>query len=85
LEGVLTLLMEGTMDGEPDRIMGLEISPSVYGFTWLMMALFGIVVVLLLLNLLIARFAKTFDLIYENVDSNFKVQFARVVLKGAGE
>jgi hypothetical protein len=39
----------------------------------------------LLLNLLIARFAKTFDLIYENVDSNFKVQFARVVLKGAGE
>jgi hypothetical protein len=49
------------------------------------MALFGIVVVLLLLNLLIARFAKTFDLIYENVDSNFKVQFARVVLKGAGE
>ena len=77
--------MEGTMDGEPDRIMGLEIAPSVYGFTWFMMALFGIVVVLLLLNLLIARFANTFDLIYENVDSNFKVQFARVVLKGAGE
>ena len=38
------------------------------------MALFGVVVVLLLLNLLIARFAKTFDMVYENVDANFKVR-----------
>ena len=46
------------------------------------MFLFGVVVVLLLLNLLIARFAKTFDLVYENVDANFKVAFARVVVEG---
>ena len=32
------------------------------------MLLFGVVVVLLLLNLLIARFAKTFDMVYESVD-----------------
>ena len=57
----------------------------VSSFTWLMMAVFGITVVLLLLNLLIARFSKTFDMIYENVDANFKVAFARVVLKGAGQ
>ena len=31
---------------------------------------------------LIARFAKTFDIVYENLDANFKVAFARVVLKG---
>ena len=48
------------------------------------MALFGIVVVLLLLNLLIARFAKTFDVVYENLDANFKVAFAQVVLKVGG-
>ena len=47
------------------------------------MALFGVSVVLLLLNLLIARFAKSFDLVYENLDSNFKVAFARVAIKGA--
>ena len=82
---VLKLLMEGTMDGEPDRLMGLQIEAEVTTFSWLMMALFGITVVLLLLNLLIARFAKTFDMIYENVDANFKVAFARVVLKGAGQ
>lgn len=35
---------------------------------WILMLAFGIVVVLLLLNLLIARFAKTFDMVYENLD-----------------
>ena len=39
---------------------------------------------LLLLNLLIARFAKTFDVVYENLDANFKVAFAQVVLKVGG-
>jgi len=82
---VLTQLMEGAMDGELDRIMNLQAEAHASSFTWLMMAVFGITVVLLLLNLLIARFSKTFDMIYENVDANFKVAFARVVLKGAGQ
>ena len=30
---------------------------------------------------LVARFIKTFDMVYENVDSNFKVAFARVVVE----
>ena len=81
---VITLMLEGTLTGEPDRIMGLHSGAdhALGNFTWTMMALFGVVVVLLLLNLLIARFAKTFDIVYENVDANFKVAFARVVLKG---
>ena len=44
------------------------------------MFLFGVVVVLLLLNLLIARFAKTFDMVYENVEHNFKVPRIRCPL-----
>lgn len=82
---VLTLLLEGALDGEPDRIMEVMGGPHVLNFTWVVMALFGIVVVLLLLNLLIARFAKTFDVVHENLDANFKVAFARVVLKGASQ
>ena len=68
------------MKGEPDHIMVQSDSHSA--FAWGVMALFGVVVVLLLLNLLIARFAKTFDMVYENVDANFKVAFARVVMAG---
>ena len=30
---------------------------------------------------LVARFVKTFDMVFENVDSNFKVAFARVVVE----
>ena len=82
---MLTLLLEGALDGEPDRIMEVVGGPHVLNFTWIVMALFGIVVVLLLLNLLIARFAKTFDVVHENLDANFKVAFARVVLKGASQ
>ena len=81
---VLTILMEGTMDGEPDRIMSMQGSSAVSRFAWGMMALFGVVVVLLLLNLLIARFAKTFDLVHEDLAGTFQVAFARVALKGAG-
>ena len=82
---ILTLLMEGTMDGEPDRIMGMESSMTgVTTFAWLMMAFFGMVVVLLLLNMLIARFAKTFDLVHEDLAGTFQVAFARVAIKGAG-
>ena len=59
---------------------------SEYGksstFAWLLMTVFGVVVVLLLLNLLIARFAKTFDMVYENLDANSKLAFARVVIEG---
>ena len=96
---ILMKLAEGTMVGEPDRILiddieelsGSNSARDVAHraarssiFAWCLMALFGICVVLLLLNLLIARFAKTFDMVYENVDANFKVAFARVTLKGAG-
>lgn len=78
---VLTVLAEGTMDGEPDRIMALVSGAHLLSsFAWILMALFGIIVVLLLLNLLIARFAKTFDMVYENLDANFKVNFAPTAL-----
>jgi len=76
---VLGLLIESLMKGEPDHIM--ERTETHVAFAWVFMALFGVIVVLLLLNLLIARFAKTFDMVYENVDSNFKVAFARVVVE----
>ena len=77
---VLGLLVESFMKGEPDHIMVQSEESSLYA--WCVMFLFGIVVVLLLLNLLIARFAKTFDMVQENVDANFKVAFARIVIEG---
>ena len=80
LQQVLGLLVTAAMKGEPDHIM-LEAGVST-PFAHAAMYLFGVVVVLLLLNLLIARFAKTYDLVYENVDANFKVAFARVVVEG---
>lgn len=71
--------------------MGVEDSPlesrqliAVSTFAWFMMAVFGMVVVLLLLNMLIARFAKTFDMVHEDLAGTFKVAFARVAIKGAG-
>jgi len=96
---VIMRLLEGAMDGEPDRIMGIGQSEdregimgmvhaisfqSVSTFAWFMMAVFGMVVVLLLLNMLIARFAKTFDLVHEDLAGTFKVAFARVAIKGSG-
>ena len=76
---VLAMLVTASMKGEPDHVLIASADSST--FSWVMMFIFGIVVVLLLLNLLIARFAKTFDMVYENVDANFKVAFARVVLE----
>jgi len=81
---VLTMLMEGTLDGEPDRIMSMQSAHALSPFAWCLMALFGVVVVLLMLNLLIARFAKTFDLVHEDLAGTFQVAFARVAIKGAG-
>lgn len=87
---VISLLVEGALDGESahiiDSIQGGAFELSEYGksstFAWLLMTVFGVVVVLLLLNLLIARFAKTFDMVYENLDANSKLAFARVVIEG---
>eukprot|EP00966_Prymnesium_polylepis_P036598 849151-Prymnesium_polylepis.1 len=42
------------------------------------MVLFYIVVSLLLLNLLIARFSKSFDVIHERYDLNAALVFARI-------
>ena len=39
----------------------------------------------MLLNLLIARFAKTFDMVYDNLDSNFNVAFARLVIEAGNK
>lgn len=80
LWNVLALLVESSMKGEPDHIV-LHGTDGTNGFVWGVMFLFGVIVVLLLLNLLIARFAKTFDVVHENVDANFKVAFARVVIE----
>ena len=78
LASVLGLLVTASMKGEPDQILAGHLMQP---FAWAVMFLFGLIVVLLLLNLLIARFAKTFDMVYENVDANFKVAFARVVIE----
>jgi len=78
---MLGLLAEGAMNAEPVHL--LEHPATTYkAAVWGLMAAFGIIVVLLLLNLLIARFAKTFDMVYENLDANFNVVFARVVIEG---
>ena len=74
---VVGLLVRGTLNGESDYVIATTHPrrEAAY-FAWSLMFLFGVIVVLLLLNLLIARFAKTFDMVYENVDANFKVAFA---------
>uniref|UniRef100_A0A7S2DNX5 Ion transport domain-containing protein n=1 Tax=Haptolina brevifila TaxID=156173 RepID=A0A7S2DNX5_9EUKA len=80
---VLGVLITAAMKGEPDHILLATGADETLGAeAWAIMYLFGGVVVLLLLNLLIARFAKTFDMVSENVDANFKVAFARIVIEG---
>ena len=44
------------------------------------MFVFLILTVVLLLNLLIAKFAKTFDVIFDTLDLNYQLLFARIVL-----
>ena len=75
---VVRLLVQGTLNGESDFV--LETMRAGSPIAWGLMFLFGVVVVLLLLNLLIARFAKTFDMVYENVEHNFKVPRIRCPL-----
>ena len=89
---IVAQLVQGTLNGESAHLLD-AMQDGMYGlgdysrhaadatFAWLLMALFGVAVVLLLLNLLIARFAKTFDILFENIDANFKVAFARVVIE----
>ena len=81
IQAVVGLLVRGTLNGESDYVISSTHAHASL-FAWSLMFLFGVIVVLLLLNLLIARFAKTFDMVYENVDANFKVAFARVVIDG---
>ena len=78
LHRLFAALVQGVLNAEPaDVIDALPNSNVAFG----LMLFFGVVVVLLLLNLLIARFAKTFDMVYENVDANFKVKRARAHLR----
>ena len=82
VSAVISLLVQGTLNGESDYVLSTtHAAQEATPFAWALMFLFGVVVVLLLLNLLIARFAKTFDMVYENVDANFKVAFACVVIE----
>ena len=53
---VVRLLVQGTLNGESDYV--LQIMHTHSPIAWALMFLFGVIVVLLLLNLLIARFAK---------------------------
>ncbi|KAL1515443.1 hypothetical protein AB1Y20_002069 [Prymnesium parvum] len=72
-------LVQGVLNSEPADVIAALPNSTV---AWGLMLFFGVVVVLLLLNLLIARFAKTFDLVSESVDEVFKLAFARIVLAG---
>ena len=83
IRDVVRWLVQGTLKGESDFV--IEKTKSASPISWALMFLFGVIVVLLLLNLLIARFAKTFDMVYENVEHNFKVAFARVVIDGCNK
>lgn len=56
----MAALMQGVLNAEPTEVVEALPDSSV---AWALMILFGVVVVLLLLNLLIARFSKTFDLV----------------------
>ena len=73
-------MLEGTLNGEPDRMVHSNIGFASVIVSEVLMGAFGVVVVLLLLNLLIASFNYTFDSMHQNVHANYRVAFARVVV-----
>eukprot|EP00326_Haptolina_ericina_P010512 CAMPEP_0181203282 /NCGR_PEP_ID=MMETSP1096-20121128/19299_1 /TAXON_ID=156174 ORGANISM="Chrysochromulina ericina, Strain CCMP281" /NCGR_SAMPLE_ID=MMETSP1096 /ASSEMBLY_ACC=CAM_ASM_000453 /LENGTH=604 /DNA_ID=CAMNT_0023293865 /DNA_START=21 /DNA_END=1838 /DNA_ORIENTATION=+ len=77
---ILELVLEGTLNGEPDRMVHSNIGFASVIVSEVLMGAFGVVVVLLLLNLLIASFNYTFDSMHQNVHANYRVAFARVVV-----
>ena len=74
LQGSVLKIFEGSLIGEPYLdCMSLHnpLGSGDWWLAWLFAVLFQIIVGLLLVNMLIAKMAKTFDSIWENQGVNF--------------
>ena len=92
----LELLIGQTLNGEPQILRTLPFGVdgegevgsgddrSVDVSAYLLMTLFGFIVVVLLLSMVIARFSRTFATVSQSMDANYKLKFAQVRLRAEG-
>jgi len=64
--------------GDGEAGSGGDVSIDVSAF--LLMTLFGFVVVVLLLSMVIARFSRTFATVSQSIDANYKLKFAQITV-----
>jgi len=79
---ILRALARSAIDTEPststDNLVGYN-NTGWWGFA--LVVSFGLLVVVLLLNLLIAVFARSVDQVTQDIDSHFKLKYGQIVMK----
>jgi len=79
----LARITQGALTSDPDfdcMSFHFEMNEPDFAFVWIFQILFAVIVGLLLVNMLIAKMAKTFDAIWENQGLNHQYMRARTVL-----
>ena len=81
---VVRLLIGSTINSEPEDMQGLPLDAAsertVVVSAFLLTALFGLLVILLLLSMIIARFSLTVATISNSIDAIYKLKFAQMTV-----
>ena len=81
---VLRILIGATINSEPQDLQGLPIEETsgktIIVSSFLLAALFGLIVILLLLSMIVARFSLTFSNISDSIDAIYKLKFAQITV-----
>ena len=81
---VLRLLIGATINSEPQDLQDLPTDGTsgrtIIVSSFLLTALFGLLVILLTLNMIIARFSLTFSNISDSIDAIYKLKFAQMTV-----
>ena len=81
---VLRILIGATINSEPQDLQELPIDETsgktIIVSSFLLAALFGLIVILLLLSMIVARFSLTFSNISDSIDAIYKLKFAQITV-----
>lgn len=81
---VLRILIGATINSEPQDLQELPIEETsgktIIVTSFLLAALFGLIVILLLLSMIVARFSLTFSNISDSIDAIYKLKFAQITV-----
>ena len=81
---VLRILIGATINSEPQDLQELPIEETsgktIIVSSFLLAALFGLIVILLLLSMIVARFSLTFSNISDSIDAIYKLKFAQITV-----